>query len=138
MIIVHGTGSMSDEGTLSWLQDPRSRVSYHYLIGRDGRVYRCVPEKAKAWHAGRSTWQGREIGGSLNPISIGLAMTNDGTQPYSADQYNSAAHLLADIMTRHRIPPSDVRGHNEVSPGRKIDPYNVFDWRMLLGMVGER
>jgi len=31
-----------------------------------------------------------------------------------------------------------VRGHNEVAPGRKVDPYDVFDWARVLGMVGDR
>lgn len=138
MVIVHGTGSMSDEGTLSWLENPASRVSYHYLIGLDGRLYRCVEEHHKAWHAGRSTWLGREIAGSVNPISVGVALTSDGSEPYTQSQWATLADLLADLMTRYRIPPSDVRGHNEVAPGRKIDPYNTFDWAVPLGMVGER
>ena len=138
MVIIHGTGSTSDEGTLSWLQDPRSKVSYHYLIGLDGKIYQCVAEQHKAWHAGRSTWHGREIAGSVNPISVGIALTSDGSEPYTWPQYDSLANLLTDVMARYRIPPNDVRGHNEVAPGRKVDPYNHFDWRAVLGMVGER
>lgn len=138
MVIVHGTGSMSTSGVLSWICDERSKVSYHYLIGRDGNLYRCVLEKAKAWHAGRSKWHGREIGNSVNPISIGIGLTSDGSEPYTDAQYWTLADLLGDIMTRYRIPPCDVRGHAEVSPGRKVDPYDVFDWRRVLGEVGER
>lgn len=138
MVIIHGTGSKSDEGTLSWLENPASRVSYHYLVGVDGKLYRCVAESKKAWHAGRSTWLGREVGNSVNPISIGVALTSDGTEPYTQPQLDTLSDLLSDIMTRYRIPPSDVRGHNEVAPGRKIDPYNTFNWQTVLGMVGER
>lgn len=138
MIVIHGTGSMSDEGTLSWLQDERSKVSYHYLVGIDGKLYRCVADSKKAWHAGRSTYGGREIANSVNPISLGVALTNDGTQPYKEVQYSTLAHLLADLMARYRIPPTDVRGHNEVAPGRKIDPYDGFDWGKVLGLVGRR
>ena len=108
------------------------------MIGLDGKLYRCVAETHKAWHAGRSTYGGREIAGSVNPISLGVALTNDGTQPYKEAQYDTLGHLLADLMRRHRIPPSDVRGHNEVAPGRKVDPYDSFDWGRVLGLVGER
>lgn len=138
MVVVHGTGSMSDEGTLSWMEDRRSRVSYHYLIGLDGRLYRCVLESFKAWHAGRSAWHGREIAGSVNPIAIGVGLTNDGSRPYTSAQYDTLASLLSDVMTRYRIPPSDVVGHNQVSPGRKTDPYDIFEWDRVLGMVGDR
>lgn len=138
MVIVHGTGSMSDHGTVSWVTNSASRVSYHYLIGLDGALYRFVAEDMKAWHAGKSTWNDREIGGSVNPISIGIALTSDGTAPYTSPQYDTLAWLLSDVMTRYRIPPSDVRGHNEVAPSRKIDPYDTFDWARVLGMVGER
>lgn len=138
MVIVHGTGTMSTSAAVSWICDERSRVSYHYLIGRDGKLFRLVDEKYKAWHAGRSSWHGREVGVSVNPIAIGIALTGDGTEPYTDAQYWTLADLLADLMARYRIPPSDVRGHDEVAPGRKTDPYPCFEWRRVLGEVGER
>ena len=136
MIVVHGDEGASEEGTLSWLEDERSEVSYHYLIGRDGEVYRIVPEDRKAWHAGRSHWKGREIDGSVNPISIGVAFANDGTELYRDAQMQIGGELIADIMARYRIPPADVRGHFEVSPGRKSDPWDHFPWPALFAAIG--
>lgn len=138
MIVVHGTGTMSDSSALDWISRKESKVSYHYLIAKDGEIYQLVKDEHKAWHAGKSSYNFREVGNSVNPISIGVALTGDGSQPYTDAQYEALGNLLADLMAKYRIPPTDVRGHNEVSPGRKTDPYHVFDWHRVLGIVGDR
>lgn len=131
IVVIHGDAGETDSGTISWCCDPRSKVSYHYLIGRDGQAYQFVREQEKAWHAGVSTFHGEEIQGSVNPISIGVCFANNGkgSEFYTIIQYQRGARLVADICERHGIPLHRVRGHFEVAPGRKQDPWSHFNWR---------
>lgn len=133
LIVIHGTAGKTDAGDLSWCRDPRSRVSYHYLIGRDGRIYRLVPDEQRAWHAGESSWEGRS---NCNDYSIGVGLSNDGREPYTPAQYDAAAWLVGELMRRWQIPPRRVVGHCHVSPGRKQDPWLHFHWgRLFEGVV---
>jgi N-acetylmuramoyl-L-alanine amidase len=137
MVVIHGTGSLNEEGTISWLSSSESKVSYHYMIGRDGEVVQFVEEDARAWHAGKSHWAPLGFSHtSVNSWSIGIGLVNDGSAPYPRVQYRVCAELVADITLRHAIGLHLVRGHNEVSPGRKIDPYDVWDWRYFYGLYG--
>lgn len=136
MIVIHGDAGQTEAGTISWILNPTSQVSYHYLIGRDGAVYRLVDESERAWHAGRSEWPGMtDSKNSVNSSSIGVCLANSGTEQYRDAQYDAAAELVADIMRRHAIGVELVRGHNEVSPGRKIDPFPQFNWSRFLGAI---
>lgn len=128
LIVIHGDAGKSDAGTVSWIMSEQARVSYHYLVGRDGEVYRFVDEAEKAWHAGKSTFHGEEVAGSVNPISVGVAFANDGQEPYRDVQYVEGGKLVAGICKRWQIPIHRTRGHFEVSPGRKTDPWDHFDW----------
>lgn len=136
MVVIHGDAGTSDEGTVGWIQDPVSRVSYHYLVGRDGSEYRLVPEAEKAWHAGPSSWEGYTVRGSVNPTSIGVAFANDGEEPFREIQYDVGGRLVAEICARHGIPVHLIRGHYEVSPGRKTDPWKHFNWGVFFRWVG--
>src|SRR6188768_2384940 len=53
-IVIHYTGSLSMEGTVSWFLNPASKVSAHYVVGREGQVLQMVHDQDVAWHAGRS------------------------------------------------------------------------------------
>lgn len=138
MVVIHGDAGKTDEGTASWIESPDSRVSYHYLIGRTGDVYQFVPESEKAWHAGESQWGAMTVGNSVNPTSIGVAFANDGTgdEMYTEHQYREGARLVADICKRYEIPVHMIRGHYEVSPTRKQDPWDHFDWRRFFALLG--
>ena len=129
LVVIHGDAGKSDRGTVAWITNPSSKVSYHYLIGRDGQVYQFVQESESAWHAGRSRWNGEEINGSVNSISVGVAFANDGQEPFRHEQYKEGAKLVAEICERWAIPLHRIRGHYEVSPGRKTDPWAHFNWR---------
>jgi len=133
MVIIHGDAGSSDAGTVSWIQNPESRVSYHYLVGRDGEIYQFVDEDSKAWHAGTSEWNGVA---DLNRLSVGVAFANNGQEHFKAIQYEVGAELVADICRRHKIPCDKIRGHYEVSPGRKTDPWDHFDWRSFYMLFG--
>lgn len=140
LVVIHADAGKSDAGTVAWIKDPKSSVSYHYLVGRDGQVYQFVAETKRAWHAGDSRWPDctTEIPGrkpSVNDYSIGVAFANDGTEAYQPAQYVTGAELVADICRRHKIAPANVVGHVDVSPGRKTDPYKHFDWPKFRALV---
>lgn len=107
------------------------RVSAHFLVRRDGAVVQFVPCAMRAWHAGASSWRGRE---RCNDYSIGVELEGTDTRPYTARQYARLARLVR-ALQRH-YPIAHLAGHSEVAPGRKTDPGPSFDWRRLRALLG--
>lgn len=137
LIVIHGDAGKTDAGTVSWLANSQSEVSYHYLIGRDGTVYQFVDDLSNAWHAGVSEYKGEKIGVSVNRFSLGVAFANNGSEPYRKIQYEVGGELVAGLCKRHRIPLDRVVGHDDVSPGRKTDPWKHFDWGAFRCEIGK-
>jgi N-acetylmuramoyl-L-alanine amidase len=107
------------------------RVSAHYVLGEDGTAYRLVPEARVAWHAGRSSWRGRE---ALNTNSIGIEIVNlhGDRHDYPAQQIAALIALCHDILARHpAIESRNVVGHSDIAPQRKVDPGRRFPWKTL-------
>lgn len=130
LLIIHGTAGKSDAGDIAWCRDPVSKVSYHYIVGRDGKVYQLVADDRKAWHAGLSDWQGR---GNCNDYSIGIGLSNRGDgEKYTDAQYTALRSLVGQLRTKHGIPWERVVGHYHVSPGRKTDPWYSFEWMRMV------
>jgi hypothetical protein len=102
-------------------------VSAHYLIDRAGDIFRLVPEKDIAYHAGVSQMpDGRT---DVNNFSIGIEIiTKDKGDAPTASEYSAVKQLIADIETRYTI--KNILGHNQIAPGRKTDPWN-FDWSQI-------
>ena len=128
VVVIHGDAGKSDAGTVSWIKAPESKVSYHYLVGRDGEVYQFVDEAKKAWHAGISDWPDCTVSKSVNAYSIGVSFANDGTEAYKPVQYVAGAKLVSEILKRYGLDHKAIVGHADVSPGRKSDPWAHFDW----------
>jgi AmpD protein len=99
------------------------RVSAHFLIRRDGSLLQFVPCALRAWHAGASSWQGRE---RCNDFSIGVELEGTDLLAYADAQYAMLVRLTRAL--RRRYPIADVAGHDQVAPGRKSDPGSAFDW----------
>lgn len=102
------------------------QVSAHFFVRRDGEVVQFVSGDARAWHAGRSIWQGRD---NCNDYSIGIELEGGDTQPFAPAQYAALWPLLTAIGAAY--PIRAVAGHAHVAPGRKTDPGPYFDWREL-------
>ena len=132
MIVLHYTGMPTGEAALERLRDPAARVSAHYLIEEDGRVYALVPEARRAWHAGVSSWRGET---DINGLSIGVEIVNPGHEfgyrDFPPAQIAAVVDLLTDIRTRWTIPDARILGHSDVAPARKLDPGERFPWRFL-------
>lgn len=108
------------------------RVSAHYFIRRDGEVIRFVDPDKRAWHAGLSSWCGRE---RCNDFSIGIELEGCDTVPFEAVQYERLAALVRDLAGRY--PIEAVVGHSDIAPGRKTDPGPCFDWARLRGLLAD-
>jgi len=132
MIILHYTGMRTGAEAEAWLCDPASEVSSHYIVHEDGRIVQMVREADRAWHAGKSSWQGES---DVNSCSIGIEIVNPGHgfgyEDFPGRQIEAVVALCRDISLRHSIPSERVLAHSDVAPGRKIDPGEKFPWRQL-------
>jgi N-acetyl-anhydromuramoyl-L-alanine amidase len=109
------------------------RVSSHLLVRRDGTLVQYVPLHLRAWHAGVSSYQGRE---KCNDFSIGIELEGTDESPYMPAQYASLSRLIAALCAAYpQLSPTRVAGHCDIAPGRKTDPGPCFDWPRLHAMV---
>lgn len=132
MLVLHYTGMPTGADALARLVDPTAKVSAHYLIEEDGCVFRLVPERRRAWHAGIAYWRGVR---DVNSRSIGIELVNPGHEfgyrDFPEAQMQALEDLATELVLRHAIPAMNVVGHSDVAPQRKRDPGERFDWRRL-------
>lgn len=98
-------------------------VSAHFLIRRDGELLQFVSCVQRAWHAGVSSWRGRE---RCNDFSVGIELEGTDEVPYEDGQYTCLKALIAALSACY--PVAEVVGHSDIAPGRKTDPGPAFDW----------
>lgn len=132
-IVLHATGGESATGAIAWLR--KIGLSYHYVIGKDGKVYKCVPYGRVAFHAGQS--RGPD-GKNVNEYSIGISFANrnDGIDPYTPAQIESCKELIQTLCNGI----AELRWlttHFAIAPDRKTDPKSfrvkpVCDERLLM------
>ena len=144
LVVLHGIslpegcfgGGLVDDlfmGRLLGSKDPAHaglhelRVSSHFVIWRDGRIRQYVGLAERAWHAGVSSYEGRE---NCNDFSVGIELEGCDSQPYEATQMTALADLMRALQ---RALPSlrQVAGHCHIAPGRKTDPGPYFSWEDL-------
>jgi N-acetylmuramoyl-L-alanine amidase len=133
MVLLHYTGMQSGQAALDRLTTAASKVSAHYVVFEDGRIVQCVPEDARAWHAGISSWDGET---DINSRSIGIEVVNPGHEFGYADfplrQIAAVIALCRTIITRRGPISADrIIGHSDVAPTRKQDPGEKFPWELM-------
>jgi len=132
MIIIHYTGMQSERESMIRLCNPRSKVSSHFVINQNGKIYRLVQDNQIAWHAGKSCWAQYK---NLNKNSIGIELVNKGHQfgytTFKKKQLSSLTKICKSLIKKYKIKKKNVIGHSDVSPLRKIDPGEKFPWRQL-------
>ena len=74
-LIIHFTGGSSVSSSVDYMLNPKSKVSAHLVIGRNGEVTQLLPFNAIAWHAGQSSFAGRK---QFNNYAIGIELDNAG------------------------------------------------------------
>jgi N-acetylmuramoyl-L-alanine amidase len=127
-VIRHHTSQNSVAQTVRTFQLEHTKVSAHYVIGKDGQVIQMLNDFERAWHAGRSKWGPIT---DLNSVSIGIELDNNGLEPFPEEQIGSLLILLDTLKTRYSIPQLNFIGHGDVAPTRKNDPSSFFPWKRL-------
>lgn len=132
ILVLHYTGMQSGAAALARLCSAEAKVSAHYMVEEDGRVFALVPEERRAWHAGRSFWKGVT---DVNGASVGIEIVNPGHEfgyrPFPDAQIAAVIELVGDIRSRWTIPDASIVGHADVAPDRKEDPGELFPWKRL-------
>jgi AmpD protein len=150
LIVVHGISLPPDEFGGPWIDrlftntlEPGEhpyfekikdlKVSSHVLIRRDGEPVQYVPFHERAWHAGASSYQGRE---RCNDFSVGIELEGADETPYEPAQYRVlSAVILALCAAYPSLSPTRIAGHSDIAPGRKTDPGPAFDWQRLYALL---
>ena len=102
------------------------RVSAHLLIRRDGGLVQYVPFNRKAWHAGKSSFNGRE---ECNEFSIGIELEGCDNEGFTAEQYERLILVSKSLMKAYpKLIVDNIVGHSDIAPGRKTDPGPMFNW----------
>ena len=133
MLVLHYTGMQTGQEALERLCDPEAKVSAHYLIEEDGRIFQLVEENKRAWHAGVSHWRAHT---NINARSIGVEIVNPGHdwgyRPFPEVQIQSVITLCQAILSRHPIEPRNVVGHSDVAQRAKPTPENFSPGNVWL------
>tara|TARA_E500000178_G_scaffold216244_1_gene213466 strand:+ start:1848 stop:2555 length:708 start_codon:yes stop_codon:yes gene_type:complete len=131
-LIIHYTGMQSEIESIKRLQNPKFKVSCHYLINRKGKVIQLVKDKNIAWHAGKSKWKNFT---NLNKTSLGIELVNRGHefgyQKFSIYQIKSLLKLCKYLKKKYKINKENFLGHSDIAPLRKTDPGEKFPWKKL-------
>ena len=132
ILLLHYTGMPTGEAALARLCDAAAKVSAHYLVEEDGRIFALVAEERRAWHAGVSFWKGER---DINGHSIGIEIVNPGHEfgyrAFPDAQITGLLELIADIRGRWEIDDARILAHSDVAPARKEDPGELFPWKRL-------
>ena len=131
-IVIHYTGMQSESESIKRLMNKNSKVSTHYLINLKGNLIRMVDDNKIAWHAGKSKWK-KYI--NLNNRSIGIELVNKGHQfgyeNFSNQQITKLISLCKYLIKKYKIKQTNILGHSDIAPLRKIDPGEKFPWKLL-------
>ena len=164
-LVIHYTAGSSAGSSIDWLCQPRAQASAHLVVARDGQVTQLVAFNRKAWHAGTSQWDGRRgVNGFSIGIELdnagrlegepgrwvnwqGKAIPDEevvervhpgdgvtsGWHTYTPQQLEAASEISSLLVEKYGL--RDVVGHEDVSPGRKVDPGPSFPMRSFRSLV---
>ena len=132
IVVIHYTGMQSERESIVRLCNSKAKVSCHFLINQNGKVYRMVRENRIAWHAGKSCWGEFK---NLNRNSIGIELVNKGHkygyENFKKKQLLSLIKICKNLIRKYKIKKKNIVGHSDISPLRKIDPGEKFPWEYL-------
>lgn len=150
LIVVHGISLPPDQFGGPWIdrlftntlppaehpyfeQIKDLKVSTHLLIRRDGELVQYVSVHDRAWHAGTSSYQGRE---GCNDFSVGIELEGVDEIPYEPAQYRMLSAAIVELCKAYpSLSPARIAGHSDIAPGRKTDPGPAFDWQRLYALL---
>ena len=132
LIVIHYTGMQSKRESLLRLTNPKHKVSSHFLISQNGKIYRLVQDNYIAWHAGKSCWGKYK---NLNKNSLGIELVNKGHRfgytNFKKKQLLSLTKICKILIKKYKIKKKYIVGHSDIAPLRKIDPGEKFPWKKL-------
>lgn len=108
------------------------QVSAHLLIRRGGEIVQYVSFDDKAWHAGVSSYKGRE---KCNDFSIGIELEGTDEIPYTESQYQQLSMVTKCLKEHYPNIADNITGHCDIAPGRKTDPGPAFDWNKYIHLA---
>ena len=125
-LIYHYTGMKNDKLAIRKLTSFNSNVSCHYYITKSGKLIQMVPDLYIAWHAGESSYKGIM---DCNDYSIGIELEGSDDDYFTDKQYETLIQTTKSIIKNYaQINKEKIVGHSDISPGRKTDPGNKFEW----------
>lgn len=162
LLVIHFTAGASAESSISYWRKLSNGICAHFVIDRNGAIFQCRPCDVACGHAGRSSWElkgsGLKLSG-LNAHSIGIELANGGStfpgrfsnlmpvlakhknggpakewEQYPAEQLEACARLSRALVDRYDL--AEIVGHDDISPGRKVDPGPAFPMQWLRGECG--
>lgn len=132
MLILHYTDMKTGKEALDRLCDPKAEVSSHYFIEESGKIRQLVADDKRAWHAGKSFWDGET---DINSYSIGIEIVNPGHtcgyREFPEKQIRAVIKLCKKLVKKYGIAPANVLAHSDIAPERKLDPGELFPWQRL-------
>ena len=130
-IILHYTALPSIDESINFLCKAENKVSCHYIISQNGKIYNLVDEKNRAWHAGQSKWLTER---DLNSTSIGIELDfspNHNNNKFSKLLISALIVLTQYLKKKYNVDKKNILGHSDIAPYRKIDPGKKFPWNKL-------
>ncbi|MBO9682488.1 MAG: N-acetylmuramoyl-L-alanine amidase [Flavisolibacter sp.] len=127
-VIIHHTAQNSCEQTLKTFTTAKTQVSAHYVICKDGTIHHMLNDYLRAWHGGVAKWGNNT---DINSSSIGIEIDNNGFETFTDQQISSLLTLLMTLKKAYSIPTANFIGHQDIAPGRKVDPNVYFPWKRL-------
>lgn len=128
LVIIHHTAQNSCDQTINTFILPRTEVSAHYVICKDGTVQHMLGDYLRGWHAGSGKWGNLT---DINSVSIGIELDNNGFEPFTEAQISNLLVVLKTLKKKYNIPTANFIGHADIAPGRKVDPSRFFPWQQL-------
>lgn len=128
-LVIHAAAQTTVSDLVSVLVN--RELSAHYVIGADGEVVRLVPDEYRAWHAGAGEWNGEKQ--DINSNSVGIELCNGlfGEAEYPERQIEALTELCLHLIDKHNFAPTQIIGHSDMAPTRKIDPGSKLPWEKL-------
>lgn len=108
-------------------------VSSHLFIRRTGEIIQFVSFDKRAWHAGKSIFNGRE---NCNDFSIGIELEGCDSEPFTEQQYQQLVEVTR-LLKKH-YPIEQITGHSDIAPERKTDPGPHFDWKYYMMLLDNK